>query len=126
MPSASLLLFLYFDPSFYPEALHLAEKRANELEKKLQASEKAREKAEREAASVGDLRDRLHAAENALSEKEKEIAKREAAIVARFETQSARFSSNVSVPFHCYFACFIDIAVVFILKSTSFSSRENW
>ncbi|KAM0861187.1 hypothetical protein ACQ4PT_046049 [Festuca glaucescens] len=68
------------------KALHLAEKRANELEKKLQASEKAREKAEREAASVGDLRDRLHAAENALSEKEEGIAKREAAIIARFET----------------------------------------
>ena len=89
---------IYFDLSFCPEALHLAEKRANELEKKLEASEKAREKAERKAASVGDLRDRLHAAENALSEKEEGIAKREAAIIARFETQSARFSSNVSVP----------------------------
>ena len=126
MLSASLLLSLYFDPSFCPEALHLAEKRANELEKKLKASEKAREKAEREAASVGDLRDRLHAVENALSEKEEVIARREAAIIARFETQSARFSSNVSVPFHCYFSCFIDIAVVFILKSISFFSRENW
>ncbi|KAM0854695.1 hypothetical protein ACQ4PT_050284 [Festuca glaucescens] len=76
------------------KALHLAEKRANELEKKLQASEKAREKAEQEAASVGDLRDRLHAAENTLSEKEEGIAKREAAIIARFETQSARFSTE--------------------------------
>ncbi|KAM0865015.1 hypothetical protein ACQ4PT_043576 [Festuca glaucescens] len=76
------------------KALHLAEKRATELEKKLQASEKARKKAEREAASIGDLQDRLHAAENALSEKEKEVAKREAAIVARFETQSARFSTE--------------------------------
>ena len=82
MPSASLLLFLYFDPSFYLEALHLAEKRANEIEKKLKASEKAREKAEREAASVGDLQDRLHAAKNALSEKEEGIAKREATIIA--------------------------------------------
>ncbi|KAM0914136.1 hypothetical protein ACQ4PT_011688 [Festuca glaucescens] len=77
------------------KALHLAEKRANELDKKLQASEKAREKAEREAASVGDLRDRLHAAENALSKKEEGIAKREAAIIARFETQSARFSKKI-------------------------------
>ncbi|KAM0911727.1 hypothetical protein ACQ4PT_013325 [Festuca glaucescens] len=76
------------------KALHLAEKRANELEKKLKASEKAREKAEREAASVGDLRDRLHATENALSEKEEGIAKREAAIIARFKTQSARFSTE--------------------------------
>ncbi|KAM0851088.1 hypothetical protein ACQ4PT_052641 [Festuca glaucescens] len=76
------------------KALHFAEKRANELEKKLKASKKAREKAEREAASVGELRDRLHAAENALSEKEEGIAKREAAIIARFETQSTRFSTE--------------------------------
>ncbi|KAM0885692.1 hypothetical protein ACQ4PT_030157 [Festuca glaucescens] len=76
------------------KALRLAEKRANELEKKLKASEKAHEKAEREAASVGDLRDRLHAAENALSEKKEGIAKREAAIIARFETQSTRFSTE--------------------------------
>ncbi|KAM0848553.1 hypothetical protein ACQ4PT_054302 [Festuca glaucescens] len=34
------------------EALHLAEKRANDLEKKLKASEKARKKAEKDAAGV--------------------------------------------------------------------------
>jgi hypothetical protein len=86
LPNASLLFFLYRDPSFYPEALRLAEKRSNDLEKKLKASEKACEKAEQEAASVGDLRERLHAAENALSEKEEKIAKWEADIIARFKT----------------------------------------
>ncbi|KAK1647988.1 hypothetical protein QYE76_065793 [Lolium multiflorum] len=76
-------------------ALHLAEKRTQELEKKLEASEKAHEEAERKVASVGDLRDRLHAAETALSEKEGQIAKREAAIIAHLDTQSARFSKKI-------------------------------
>jgi hypothetical protein len=42
-------------PSFFSEALRLAEERANDLEKKLEASEKARKKAEKEAASVEEL-----------------------------------------------------------------------
>jgi hypothetical protein len=40
LPNVSLF-FLYHNLSFYPEALHLAEKHANELEKKRKASEKA-------------------------------------------------------------------------------------
>ncbi|KAM0886860.1 hypothetical protein ACQ4PT_029430 [Festuca glaucescens] len=73
-------------------ALHLAEERAKELEKKLEASKKAREEAETKATSVEDLRDRLNAAETALSEKEEQISKREAAIIAHLNTQSVRFS----------------------------------
>ncbi|KAM0842782.1 hypothetical protein ACQ4PT_058140 [Festuca glaucescens] len=76
-------------------ALHLAEKHAKELEKKLEASEKARKEAERKAASLGDLRDRLHVAETVLSEKEEQIAKREAAIIAHLDTQSVRFSKKI-------------------------------
>jgi chromosome segregation ATPase len=76
--------------------LHLAEKRANDLERKLKASEKARKKAEEDAAGIEDLRDRLHAAENALSDKEEKLPKREAAMIACFETQSVRFSSNIA------------------------------
>ncbi|KAK1648891.1 hypothetical protein QYE76_066696 [Lolium multiflorum] len=72
------------------KALHLAEKRANDLEKKLRASEKARKKAEEDVVGAEDLREILHAAENALSDKEKKLAQREAAIIARFETRSAR------------------------------------
>jgi hypothetical protein len=55
--------------------LHLAEKRAKELERKLEASKKAREEAETKAVNVEDLRDRLNAAEIALSEKEEQIFK---------------------------------------------------
>jgi hypothetical protein len=92
-------------PSFFSEALLLAEERANDLEKKLKASEKARKKAEKEVAGVEDLRERLHAAENALSIRETEIAQREADVIARFETQSARFSSNTIFPFSTLFTC---------------------
>ncbi|KAK1697106.1 hypothetical protein QYE76_013803 [Lolium multiflorum] len=77
------------------KALHLAEKRANDLEKKLKASEKDRKKAKEDAAGVEDLRERLHAAKNALSDRETKLAQREAAIIARFETQSARFSRKI-------------------------------
>jgi hypothetical protein len=42
------LLVLCHDSFFLSEALHLAEKRANDLEKKLKASEKARKKAEKD------------------------------------------------------------------------------
>jgi hypothetical protein len=37
--------------------LHLVEKRAKELEKRLEASEKARKEAKRKDVSVGDLHD---------------------------------------------------------------------
>ncbi|KAK1616863.1 hypothetical protein QYE76_022380 [Lolium multiflorum] len=78
------------------EALHLAEKRANDLEKKLKSSEKARKKAEKDAVSVKDLRQRLRAAEDALSDREATLSQREANIIARFETQSARFSKKIA------------------------------
>ncbi|KAM0887183.1 hypothetical protein ACQ4PT_029227 [Festuca glaucescens] len=77
------------------EALHLVEKRANDLEKKLKASEKARKKAEKDAAGVEGLRDRLRAAENALSDREATLAQRETDIIALFETQFARFSKKI-------------------------------
>ena len=101
----TFLHVLYRDSFFLSEALHLAEKRANDLEKKLKASEKARKKAEKDAAGVEGLRDRLRAAENALSDREATLAQREADIIARFETQSARFSSNITFPFTVFFAC---------------------
>ena len=112
-------------PSFCSGALHLAEKRAKELEKKLEASEKTREEAETKAASVDDLRDRLNAAETALSEKEEQISKREAAIIARLDTQFVRFSSNVPLSFRRPFL-FADITFIFILKSSPFFNRKNW
>jgi thioesterase domain-containing protein len=77
--------------------LHLAEKCANNLERKLKASEKARKKAEVDAAGIEDLQERLHATKKSLSDKEAALTKREAAMIARLETQSARFSSNVTI-----------------------------
>jgi predicted nucleic acid-binding Zn-ribbon protein len=74
--------------------LHRAEERANDLEKKLKASEKARKKAEREVADVKDLRQRLQAVEDALSDKEAKLVQHENDIIACFEMQSSRFSSN--------------------------------
>jgi hypothetical protein len=43
--------------------LRCVEERANDLEKNLKASEKARKKAEKEAVDVEDLRQRLQAAD---------------------------------------------------------------
>ncbi|XP_051230254.1 uncharacterized protein [Lolium perenne] len=74
--------------------LHLPEDRAAELERKLQDNEEARLNAEKKAATVDDLRERLHEAENALSQREQQITQREHGIVARLQTQSSRFSTE--------------------------------
>jgi hypothetical protein len=95
----------------YSGDLHLAEeraryleKRAKDLEKELKASEKTRLDADVKAATVDDLRDRLHLAETALSQKEEHITQRESGIIARLKMQSNRFSSNVPVFSHyCVF-----------------------
>ncbi|KAK1699495.1 hypothetical protein QYE76_016192 [Lolium multiflorum] len=53
------------------EDLERAEKRAEDVAAKLERSEKAREKAEQEAATVEDLRQRVHKVEEALSNQKK-------------------------------------------------------
>ena len=80
--------------TFFSENLDRAEKRAEELALKLEQSEKAREKAERDAATVEDLRQRLHKAENALSDKVSQQIARENSIIDRLETQNRRFVSK--------------------------------
>jgi uncharacterized membrane protein YccC len=90
--------------TFFSENLDRAEKGADELVVKLEQSEKAREKAEQDAADVGDLRQRLHNAESALSEKVSQQIARENAIIDRLETQNWRFVSK----------CFPSPAFVFI------------
>jgi hypothetical protein len=95
---------LYFDFKFLqlllpPEALGKANKRADDLAIKLEQSEKAREKAEQNAASIGDLRKRIHDAENALSEKTTQQIAREEAIIGRLESQNRRFVSKFLVLF---------------------------
>jgi chromosome segregation ATPase len=78
-------------------ALRQAEERVDALAAKLELSEKAREKAEADAAAVEDLRQRLNNAENALSDRIAQHIKREEAIVNRFDTQNRRFVSNFSL-----------------------------
>jgi Flp pilus assembly protein TadD len=92
-----------FDLLLFSEALRRAEEHADALEAKLKSSEAAREKAEKDAAVVESLRQRLQTAEDALSEKEAQQIKRENAIVARFDTQNRRFISKHFV--HSSFFC---------------------
>jgi flagellar motility protein MotE (MotC chaperone) len=82
-------------PSIFLEVLRRAEEHADALASKLELSEKAREKAEEDAAAVESLRQRLQTAENALSEKNSQQIERENAIADRFDTQNQRFTSKL-------------------------------
>ncbi|KAK1660899.1 hypothetical protein QYE76_049058 [Lolium multiflorum] len=75
-----------------------ATNRADALARKLEQSEKARKEAEAdakkakaEAATVEDLRKRLHEAENSLSEHISQQSAREEAVIKRLASQSRRF-----------------------------------
>jgi hypothetical protein len=70
---------------FFPEALRRAEEHADALAAKLELSEKAREKAEKDAATIEGFRQRLQTAD-ALCEKVAQQIERENAIIARFDT----------------------------------------
>ncbi|KAK1644515.1 hypothetical protein QYE76_062320 [Lolium multiflorum] len=81
------------------ENLAEANKRADTLARKLEQSEKARKKAEAdakeakaEAATVEDLRKKLHEAETSLSEHISAQSAREEAIIKRLASQSRRFA----------------------------------
>ncbi|KAM0871310.1 hypothetical protein ACQ4PT_039477 [Festuca glaucescens] len=76
------------------DALRRAEERADDLEAKLKASEAARKNAEKDAAAAEGLRQKLQAAEDALSNKETQQIERENEISTRLETQSRRFSTG--------------------------------
>ncbi|KAK1650462.1 hypothetical protein QYE76_068267 [Lolium multiflorum] len=73
------------------EDLVVANKRADDLAVKLEKSEEARKKAEKDATSIEDLRKRLHEAETALSDKITQQIAREENVTARLESQSRRF-----------------------------------
>ncbi|KAK1608514.1 hypothetical protein QYE76_032187 [Lolium multiflorum] len=66
-------------------------KRADALAVKLEQSEKARKKAEADAAAVEDLRKRLHDTKTSLSENIAQQSAREEEIVTRLESQSRHF-----------------------------------
>ncbi|KAK1628475.1 hypothetical protein QYE76_002790 [Lolium multiflorum] len=68
-----------------------ANKRADSLALKLEQSEKARKKAEADAAAVEDLRKRLQDAETSLNENIAQQTAHEDEILARLESQSRRF-----------------------------------
>jgi predicted TIM-barrel fold metal-dependent hydrolase len=80
---------------FASEALRRAEERANVLDAKLKRSEKALEKAEKDAAIVEGLRQRLQTTEDALSDKEAQQIERKNIIMTRLEMQIRGFTSNL-------------------------------
>ena len=84
-----------------PASLAEANNLADALTTKLEQSEKARKKAEKDASSVEDLRKRLHDTETSLSENMAQQAAREKEILTRLESQSRRFVSKYLDP--CYF-----------------------
>ncbi|KAK1616228.1 hypothetical protein QYE76_021745 [Lolium multiflorum] len=73
------------------ETLAESNKRADALAIKLEQSEKARKKAEADAATVEDLRKRLHDAETSLSDNISQQSAREKEILTRLESQSRCF-----------------------------------
>ncbi|KAK1628950.1 hypothetical protein QYE76_003265 [Lolium multiflorum] len=81
------------------EDLAQANKRADDLALKLEQSEKSREKAELDAASIESLRKRLHEAETALSDKTAQQIAREEDVIARLESQNRRFVRKMSQDF---------------------------
>ncbi|KAK1680893.1 hypothetical protein QYE76_041741 [Lolium multiflorum] len=66
-------------------------KRADALAVKLKQSEETRQKAEKDAATIEDLRKRLHKAETSLSDNITQQSAREAEILSRLESQARRF-----------------------------------
>ncbi|KAK1642123.1 hypothetical protein QYE76_059928 [Lolium multiflorum] len=68
-----------------------ANNRVDSLARKLEQSEKARKKAEADAAVVEDLQQKLHDAETALSDNIAEQAAREEEILSRLQSQSRCF-----------------------------------
>jgi septal ring factor EnvC (AmiA/AmiB activator) len=101
-----------------------ASKRADALTIKLEQSEKARKKAEEDAAAVEDLRKILHDVETSLSDNIAQQTAREKEILTRLESQSRRFVSK------CFDPCYVSRVTSYLL-STLFTScplfifREN-
>jgi dsDNA-specific endonuclease/ATPase MutS2 len=83
-------------PFILVESLSERKKRADDLARKLEQSEKAREKAESDVAAVDGLRKRLQDAENALSENIAQQSAREKEIITRLESHSRCFVSKCS------------------------------
>ncbi|KAM0858486.1 hypothetical protein ACQ4PT_047804 [Festuca glaucescens] len=81
------------------ETLATANKRADDLAIKLEQSEKARQKAEQDAASIEDLRKRLYDAETALSDKITQQIAQEKEITGRLESHNRLFARKMGQDF---------------------------
>ncbi|KAM0880162.1 hypothetical protein ACQ4PT_033787 [Festuca glaucescens] len=81
------------------ETLATANKCADDLAIKLEQSEKARQKAEQDAASIEDLRKRLYDAETALSDKITQQIAQEKEITGRLESQNRLFARKMGQDF---------------------------
>ncbi|KAK1617634.1 hypothetical protein QYE76_023151 [Lolium multiflorum] len=81
------------------ESLLAADKRNEDLASKLKASVEAREKAEKDASCIEDLRKRLHEAETARSEKITQHVAREGNIASRLESLNRRFVRKMNQDF---------------------------
>jgi hypothetical protein len=111
---------------FFSEALRRAEERADALAAKLERSEKAREKAEKDAAVVEGLRQRLQTAEDSLSDKVTQQIERENTIVARFDTQNRRFTSKLFTALYYFASAFAHVVISNLDELVFSSSRGGW
>jgi hypothetical protein len=93
------IAFAFFTLLFSFQSLCAALKNAPMTWNPLRASEEVRKKPEKDASCVEDLRRRLQAAEDTLSDKEAKQVEHENAIIKCFETQYRRFSSTSIFPF---------------------------
>ncbi|KAK1697676.1 hypothetical protein QYE76_014373 [Lolium multiflorum] len=83
------------------ENLAESNKHADALATKLEQSEKARKKAEADAAAIEGLRKRLHDAETSLSGNIAQQSAREKEILTRLESQSRRFVNMSKIVAKC-------------------------
>jgi hypothetical protein len=104
-------------------ALLAADKWAEDLANKLRASEEAREKAEKDASCIEDLRKRLHEAETTLSDKITQHVAREGNVASRLESLNRRFVSKFANP---TFVLFTGFPPLLLVEDPNFCfSREN-
>ena len=115
-----------------PANLAEANKRTDALALKLEQSEKARKKAESDAAAVKDLRKRLHDAKTSLSDNIAQQSAREDEILTRLESQSRRFVSKCSticafprVTSHCLSTLYLR-ATLCLFRENSSRIRSGW
>jgi hypothetical protein len=112
-------------PYVFPEALRRAKEHADALAAKLELSEKAREKAQKDATAIEVLRQRLQTDEDALSDKVAQQIERENTIVARFDMQNRRFTSKLFSALYYFASAFADVVIFNVDELMVSSSRAD-